>query len=81
MTASSESDFKHNYQTHLKHLKLKGLQSKTIGAYARAIRRVGTYLDEHIDDLSVAQLTDYFTDLLASHSWSSVKLDLYGLKF
>jgi len=27
------------------------------------------------------QLTDYFTDLLASHSWSSVKLDLYGLKF
>jgi integrase/recombinase XerD len=26
-------------------------------------------------------LADYFTDLLASHSWSSVKLDLYGLKF
>ena len=27
------------------------------------------------------QLTDFFTELLASHSWSSVKLDLYGLKF
>ena len=27
------------------------------------------------------QLTDYFTDLVASHSWSTVKLDLYGLKF
>jgi len=26
-------------------------------------------------------LTDYFSDLLESHSWSSVKLDLYGLKF
>lgn len=26
-------------------------------------------------------MTDYFTDLLASHSWSTVKLDLYGLKF
>ncbi len=26
-------------------------------------------------------MTDYFIDLLASHSWSSVKLDLYGLKF
>nr|WP_292433185.1 tyrosine-type recombinase/integrase [Methylobacter sp.] len=26
-------------------------------------------------------MTDYFTDLLASHAWSSVKLDLYGLKF
>jgi len=81
MTSSSESDFKQNYQTHLKHLKLKGLQPKTIEAYARAIRRVGAYFDERIEDLSEAQLTDYFTDLLASHSWSSVKLDLYGLKF
>ncbi|MGY6278230.1 site-specific integrase [Methylomonas sp. MgM2] len=78
---SSESTFKHNYQTHLKHLKLKGLQPKTIEAYARDIRRVGAYFDEHIDDLSEAQLTDYFTDLPASHSWSAVKLDLYGLKF
>ena len=26
-------------------------------------------------------MTEYFTDLLASHSWSTVKLDLYGLKF
>lgn len=81
MTSSSESDFKHNYQTHLKHLKLKGLQPKTIEAYARAIRRVGEYFDDQINELSEAQLTDYFTDLLASHSWSSVKLDLYGLKF
>ena len=81
MTASSESYFKQNYQTHLKHLKLKGLQPKTIEAYARAIRRVGEYFDEHIEDLSEAQLTDYYSDLLSSHSWSSVKLDLYGLKF
>lgn len=81
MTSSSQSTFKQNYQTHLKHLKLKGLQPKTIEAYARAIRRVGAYFDGCIEDLSEAQLTDYFTDLLASHSWSSVKLDLYGLKF
>lgn len=81
MTTPSESPFKQNYQTHLKHLKLKGLQPKTIEAYARAIRRVGEYFDEQIEDLSEAQLTDYFIDLLASHSWSSVKLDLYGLKF
>lgn len=81
MTASSESQFKQNYQTHLKHLKLKGLQPKTIEAYARAIRRLGAYFDHHIDDLSEQQLTDYFTDLLESHSWSAVKLDLYGLKF
>jgi integrase/recombinase XerD len=57
MRLSSESDFKQNYQTHLKHLKLKGLQPKTIEAYARAIRRVGAYFDEQIDELSEAQLT------------------------
>jgi integrase/recombinase XerD len=71
MTSSSESDFKRNYQTHLKHLKPKGLQPKTIDAYARAIRRIGQYFDEQIDDLSELQLTDYFTDLLTSHSWSA----------
>ena len=77
MTPSSDSHFKQNYQNHLKHLKLKGLQPKTIEAYARAIRRVGEYFDKQINDLTEQQLTDYFTDLLASHSWSSVKLDLY----
>ncbi|MCP4378439.1 MAG: site-specific integrase, partial [bacterium] len=81
MTSSTEANFKQNYQTHLKHLKLKGLQPKTIEAYSRAIRRIGTYFDYQIDDLSEQQLTDYFTDLLDSHSWSAVKLDLYGLKF
>jgi site-specific recombinase XerD len=81
MTSSSESNFKQNYQTHLKHLKLKGLQPKTIEAYSRALRRIGEYFDYQINDLSEQQLTDYFTDLLDSHSWSAVKLDLYGLKF
>ncbi len=81
MTASSAFDFKQNYQTHLKHLKLKGLQPKTVEAYSRAIRRIGAYFDGQIHDLSEAQLLEYFSDLLASHSWSSVKLDLYGLKF
>jgi integrase/recombinase XerD len=81
MTAPSAADFKGQYDTHLKHLRLKGLQPKTIEAYARAIRRIGAYFDHHIDDLTESQLTDYFTDLLESHSWSTVKLDLYGLKF
>lgn len=81
MTAPYDGDFKHRYETHLKHLRLKGLQPKTIEAYARAIRRIGAYFELRIDDLSEAQLTNYFTDLLDSHSWSAVKLDLYGLKF
>ena len=73
--------FSSTYRSHLKHLKLKGLQSKTIDAYARTIRRMGDYFDHQIDNLSSTELTDYFHDLVASHSWSAVKLDLYGLKF
>ena len=81
MKTTTAEHFARQYQTHLKHLKLKGLQPKTIEAYARAIRRIGDYFDHQIDTLSEQQLTDYFTDLVASHSWSTVKLDLYGLKF
>ena len=81
MDSLSESTFDQHYQAHLKHLTLKGLQPKTIDAYARAIRRVGKRFDQRIDDLTEQQLTDYFTELIASHSWSAVKLDLYGLKF
>ena len=78
---SASAHFNRQYQTHLKHLKLKGLQPKTIDAYARAIRRIGDYFSHDIDALSESQLTDYFSDLIKSHSWSAVKLDLYGLKF
>ena len=81
MKAPANTRFEQNYQSHLKHLKLKGLQPKTIDAYSRAIRRVGDRFDKQIDNLSEAQLTDYFTELVASHSWSTVKLDLYGLQF
>lgn len=81
MESVSANTFEQNYQSHLQHLRLKGLQPKTIDAYARAIRRIGKRFDRRIDDLSEQQLADHFTELLDSHSWSSVKLDLYGLKF
>jgi len=81
METLSASAFERNYRLHLQHLKLKGLQPKTIDAYARAIRRIGERFDHQIEELSAQQLTDYFTELLGTHSWSAVKLDLYGLKF
>ncbi len=81
MTAPSNAHFKSQYERHLKHLQLKGLRPKTIDAYARAIRRIGSYFDDRLDNLSEAQLLDYFADLLQTHSWSAAKLDLYGLKF
>lgn len=81
MKASNEKRFERNYALLLQHLKLKGLQPKTVEAYSRAIRRIGEYFDGRIDNLGEQQLTDYFTDLVASRSWSTVKLDLYGLTF
>jgi len=69
------------YEKHGKYLRLKGLRPKTIEAYSRAIRRIGNYFDARVDHLTSDQLLDYFNDLLKSHSWSAVKLDLYGLKF
>lgn len=81
VSAVAVTIFEKNYQLLLKHLKLKGLQPKTIEAYSRAIRRVGDYFDNQVEHLTEAELIDYFTDLRQTHSWSSVKLDLYGLKF
>lgn len=81
MISSNKAIFRQNYALHVKHLRLKGLQPKTIDAYARAIRRIGIYFDNKITDLSEKQLLDYFSSLLDTHSWSAVKLDLYGLKF
>jgi len=78
---TAETIFKQDYEKHLQHLKLKGLQPKTIDAYSRGIRRIGKYFDHEINDLSEQQLVDYFVKLLGTHSWSAVKLDLYGLKF
>ena len=59
----------------------QSLQPKTIEAYSRTVRRIGDRFDHQIDNLSEQQLTDDFADLVTSHSWSSAKLDLYGLKF
>ncbi len=81
MTPSTDEQFNQYYLKHCKHLKLKGLQPKTIDAYSRAIRRIGDYFEYQIYDLSQDQLLDYFHALLERLSWSAVKLDLYGLKF
>ena len=80
-TTPAGPHFTRLYQKHQKLLKLNGMQPKTVEAYSRAIRRIANFFDGRIDDLSQDQLLDYFHELLESHSWSTVKLDLYGLKF
>jgi len=81
MKTSINLKFNYYYDLHCKHLRLKGLQPKTIEAYSRAIRRIGGYFDGNLDNLTQEQLLNYFSELLDRLSWSAVKLDLYGLKF
>ena len=74
-------EFQRDYETHLKRLTLNGMRPKTIEAYSHALRRAGSYFGFQINDLCEVQLTQYFSDLLITHSWSTLKHDLYGLKF
>ncbi len=73
--------FAQNYESLLKRLKLRGMRPKTIEAYSHGVRRAGAHFDYRIDDLSKDQLTDYFAQILDQLSWSTLKHDLYGLKF
>ncbi len=77
----TDQQFVKNYDKLIKCLRLAGLQPKTIEAYSRAIRRIGNFFNCQIDNLTSDQQLDYFCGLLDSHSWSTVKIDLYGLKF
>ena len=51
MTTHTAKHLDRKYQMHLQHLKLMGLQPKTIEAYSRAIRRIGERFDQQIDNL------------------------------
>ena len=73
--------FARHYDTLLKRLKLRGMRPKTIESYSHGVRRAGAHFCYRIDDLSKDQLTDYFAGILDSLSWSTLKHDLYGLKF
>lgn len=73
--------FAQNHERLLKRLKLRGMQPKTIESYSHGVRRAGAHFEYQIDHLSKDQLTDYFAQILEQRSWSTLKHDLYGLKF
>ena len=81
MTSEFPAQFACNYHCLLNRLKLHGMQPKTIALYSHGARRARGYFDYRIDDLTRLQLTDYFVHVVNSLSWSSLKHDLYGLKF
>ncbi len=81
MEHDNHDHFTKNYERLLKRLKLRGMQPKTIESYSHGVRRAGAHFEYQIDNLSKDQLTDYFAQVLDQLSWSTLKHDLYGLKF
>jgi len=63
--------FEKRYASHLKHLKLQGLQLKTVDAYARAM---GEHFDWQVDTLRADQLTNYFHQRIAAYSVPMLRL-------
>ncbi len=81
MNKAETSRFKRLYQSHLRLLKLQGKSQKTIDANSRAVRRISEHFDCCPDQLTLKQREKYFSDLVESHSWSTVKIDRNGLQF
>ena len=78
---SEETKFNNQYEKHLRSLKLQGMSESTIDVYSRALRRIFAYFNRTPDKLLVSELEQYFSDLVDTHSWSTVKIDRNGLQF
>jgi integrase/recombinase XerD len=81
MTKAKTKQFNDLYKHHLRLLKLQGKSQKTIDAYSRAVRRISEHFDCCPDQLTLEQREEYFSKLVESHSWSTVKVDRNGLQF
>ncbi len=81
MTPEFPEPFAQQYACLLKRLKLHGMQPKTIALYSYGVQRAGAYFAYQIDALTRDQLTDYFVHVVDQLSWSTLKHNLYGLKF
>jgi len=81
MNKAQQTKFNSLYQRHVSALQRQGKASTTIDVYSRAVRRITEYIDQCPDRLTEDQLKDYFTALIKSHSWSTVKVDRNGLQF
>jgi integrase/recombinase XerD len=81
MNKTETNRFNELYQRHLRLLRLQGKSQKTIDAYSRAVRRISEHFDCCPDQLTLQQREQYFSKLVESHSWSTVKVDRNGLQF
>lgn len=81
MNKAQQKKFDSQYEEHVNALHCQGKVARTIDSYARAVRHISIFFDRCPDRLTEVQLKTYFTALVKSHSWSTVKIDLNGLQF
>jgi len=63
---TTETTFKQDYEKHLQHLELKGLQPKTIDAYSRSIRYATHLIEAGVDLLEVQKILGHVSILTTS---------------
>ncbi len=81
MKKAQQQRYQSLYQQHVNALTRQGKSKSTIDVYSRAVRRVTEFYDRCPDKLTVDELKDYFSSLIKTHSWSTVKSDRNGLQF
>ncbi|PCJ35819.1 MAG: integrase [Moraxellaceae bacterium] len=76
MNAREKRKFNTNYAKYLRLLVLQGYSKATIDNYSRGIRRLATWWDKCPDQrLKKIHFEDYFSQLIQTHSWSTIKCD------
>ena len=81
MNTAQHKKFDSLYRKHVSALRRQGKADSTIDVYARAVRRIAEFWDTCPDTLTQEQLEIYFSSLVETHSWSTVKVDRNGLQF
>ena len=78
---NQELDFNYYYEQMKRELKLQALRPHTVANYLRSLRRVHESIPRPLNDLSIEDLKVYFSELVDTYSWSTVKLDRCALSF
>ena len=81
MNKFEQKRFDELYRKHLGAPKLQGMSDKTIDAYSRALRRLSAWFHCCPDRLEREQLAEYFSELVESHFWSTLKHARCGSRF
>ena len=81
MNKAQQKRYQSLYRQHVNALVRQGKSKSTIDVYSRAIRRITEYFDCCPDRLTTKHFEEHFSNLIQTHSWSTVKVDRNGLQF